>query len=401
MRTLTETPTRESPARAAPETAARPVRVCFVIDDLAAAGTETQLLALVGRLDRNRVRPHLCLLRGGGSVSRALEPNDCPVLRLGVGALLRPYAALQAIRFVRFLRRERIDVVQTYFADSGYFGVPAAWLAGVPHRLRSRNNLGHWLTPLHRRLGRLLKAAATGTVVNCAAARAALLADEGPPPETVTVLENGVDHSRFLAVPPLPPDAPAARRVGAVANLRPVKGLDVFLEAAAWLAREHPDLTFSVAGEGDMRGPLEASARERGLADRFQLPGAVADVPGFLGSLDIAVLPSLSEGMSNALLEYMAAGRPIVATAVGAAPELIEDGVHGLLVPPGDAGRLAAAINRLLWQPRLARRLGEAALRRAHERYGREAMVGRFTAFYEGLATAKRRRPRRVDHADA
>ena len=285
-------------------------------------------------------------------------------------------------------------MVQTYFADSSYFGVPAAWLAGAPHRLRTRNNLGHWLTPLHRRLGRLLNAAATGTVVNCAAARAALLADEGPPPETITVLENGVDHARFLAVPPLPPEPPAARRVGAVANLRPVKGLDVFLEAAAWLAREHPDLTFSVAGEGAMRGPLTASARERGLTDCFHLPGAVADVPKFLGGLDIAVLPSLSEGMSNALLEYMAAARPIVATAVGAAPELIEDGVHGLLVPPGDAGRLAAAINRLLWQPRLARRLAEAARRRARDRYGREAMVERFTEFYERLNRSVRNQSR-------
>ena len=108
-------------------------------------------------------------------------------------------------------------------------------------------------------------------------------------------------------------------------------------------------------------------------------------MPGFLGGLDIAVLPSRSEGMSNALLEYMAAGRPVVATAVGAAPELIEDGVHGLLVPPGDAARLAEAINRLLWQPRLARRLGDAARRRARDRYGREAMVACFTDFYEGL----------------
>ena len=399
MQTLTETPTREASARAAPETTAPPVRVCFVIDDLAAAGTESQLLALIGRLDRSRVRPYLCLLRGAAPASRALEPSDCPVLRLGVGSLLRPYAALQAIRFIRFLRRERIDVVQTYFADSGYFGVPAAWLAGAPHRLRTRNNLGHWLTPLHRRLGRLLNAVTTGTVVNCAAARAALVADEGPSPDTIAILENGVDHARFLAVPPLPPEAPAVRRVGAVANLRPVKGLDIFLEAAAWLAREHPDLTFSVAGDGDMRGPLEASARERGLADRFHLPGAVADVPGFLGGLDVAVLPSRSEGMSNALLEYMAAGRPIVATAVGAAPELIEDGVHGLLVPPGDAGRLAAAINRLLWQPRLARRLAEAARRRARDRYGREAMVERFTDFYEGLAARKRFGAGRGGHA--
>ena len=401
MQTLNEMHVADATRVAAPpEIPAAPVRVCFLIDELAAAGTETQLLALIRRLDRTRVLPYLCLLRGGSPASQALEPDDCPVWRLGVGSLRRPSTFMHANRFIRFLRRERIDVVQAYFPDSSYFGLPAAWLAGVPQRIRTRNNVGHWLTPLHRRLGRLLNRFKTGTVVNCGAARAALLAAEGPRPETVTVLENGVDHARFLAVPPPSAETSAARRVGVVANLRPVKGLDVFLDAATRLAREPGDLTFAVAGEGDIRRPLEESARARGLAGRFQLPGAAADVPAFLGGLDIAVLPSRSEGMSNALLEYMAAGRPIVATAVGAAPELIEDGVHGLLVPPGDAARLAEAINRLLSEPRLARRLGEAARRRARDRYSREAMVGRFTEFYEGLA-ARKRYGGRGNHAGA
>jgi glycosyltransferase involved in cell wall biosynthesis len=371
---------------------AGPVRVCFLIDELAAAGTETQLLALIRRLDRRRVRPHLCLLRGGGQASRALEPDDCPVTRLGVGALCRPSALAAGVRLVRLLRRERIDVLQTYFPDSSYLGISAAWLAGVPHRLRTRNNLGHWLTPTHRFLGRLLNRLATGTVANCEAARQALLADERPRPETVVVLENGVDFDRFRSVPPVAARASASpHRVGVTANLRPVKGLDVFLAAAAELAAAHPNVEFVVAGEGEQRGPLEAEAAARGLAGRFRQPGAVADVPGFLAGLDVAVLSSHAEGMSNALLEYMAAGRPVVATAVGAAPELIEDGVHGLLVPPGDAGRLAAAVGRLLRDPELARRLGDGARRRARDRYGREAMVERFTEFYEHLCRSSRR----------
>src|SRR5262249_13308183 len=118
---------------------------------------------------------------------------------------------------------------------------------------------------------------------------------------------------------------------------------------------------------------------------RFHLPGSVKDVPGFLARLDVAVLPSRAEGMSNAVLEYMAAGRPVVATAVGATPEPIADGQHRPLVPPGDPGRLAAALDRLLRDPDLARRLGAAARRRARDRYGRPAMVRRFQAFYESL----------------
>jgi glycosyltransferase involved in cell wall biosynthesis len=383
MRTLT-LPRRPAAAKARPAPG-RPVRVCFLIDELAAAGTETQLLALIRRLDRRRVLPYLVLLRGDRPASRALEPDCCPVLRLGVGSLRSPFTLVRAVRFARFLRRERIDVVQAYFHDSSYFGVPAARLAGVPHRLRTRNNIGHWVRPLHRLLGRALNRWTTGSITNCEAARRSLLADERPRPETVVVLENGVDLERFLA---LPPPAPVAGRVtvGAVANLRPVKGLDVLVRAAAWLSHKHPQVTFRVAGEGEQRGELEAAVRAAGLAGRFELPGATADVPGFLAGLDVAVLPSRAEGMSNALLEYMAAGRPVVATAVGATPDVVVDGEHGLLVPPGDEAALAAALARLLGEPGLAGRLAAAARRRACERYSREAMVRRFEDYYVSLA---------------
>jgi glycosyltransferase involved in cell wall biosynthesis len=414
------------------------VRVCFLIDRLTTAGTETQLLALIRRLDRRRVRPYLCLLRGESDESRALEPTDCPVLRLGAASLRHPGTFVRAWRFARFLRRERIDVVQTYFPDSTYFGVPAAWLAGVPRIARTRNNLGYWMTPWHRRMGRLCNWFTDVLVANCEAARRAVIVDEGLPAARVIVLENGVDLARFpLGVrstnSPLPrmwgggaegegrapregpvtspqPLSPehgreehcvqtvgdlrnqtATRRVGVVANLRPVKGLDNFVRAASALARVHPEVTFLIAGEGALRPELERLAAERGLGERFVLVGTLADVPGFLAGLDVAALPSRSEGMSNALLEYMAAGKAIVATAVGGNPRLIDDGVHGLLVPSEDPGALATAISRLLSDADLATQLGLAARRRVEERYSREAMVRRFELFYWRLMGSIRR----------
>jgi glycosyltransferase involved in cell wall biosynthesis len=370
--------------------AQRPVRVCFVIDELVPAGTESQLLALIRHLDRRRVWPYLCLLRGDNPLSQALEPDDCPILRLGVGSLHHPRTLLRLWRFVRFLRRERIDVVQTYFADSSYFGIPAAWLAWVPHRLRTRNNVGHWLTPLHRRLGRLLNLFTTQTIANCEAARQALLTAEQPRPETVLVLENGVDLQRFRDLPPLTArPATEGPRVGVVANLRPVKGLDVFVRAAALIRQRHPRAAFTVAGEGELREALEQQAAAEGLAEHLSLLGSVEDIPGFLAGLDVAVLSSHAEGMSNALLEYMAAGRAIVATRVGAAAELIDNGVHGFLVPPGDAQKLAEAIGSLLEDRELAQRLGAAARRRAWERYSREAMMRRFEEFYLSCVPAR------------
>jgi glycosyltransferase involved in cell wall biosynthesis len=151
------------------------------------------------------------------------------------------------------------------------------------------------------------------------------------------------------------------------------------------VSRTLPGTAFVVAGEGEERTRLEQQVRSSGLADCFTFPGVVGDIPRFLAGLDVTVLCSRSEGMPNAVLEYMAAARPIVATAVGAVPELIEDGVHGLLVPPGDDVRLALAIELLLTRPALAHRLGQAARQRACRHYSREAMLERFQSFYETL----------------
>src|SRR5262249_17030403 len=123
----------------------RPIRVCYMIDELDTAGTETQLLALIQRLDRSRLRPAFCLLRGDSPRSRALEPDCCPILRLGVRSLCRPWTLVAAARLARFFRRERIDVLQVYFQDSTYLGVAVARLAGVRHVVRTRNNLGYWM----------------------------------------------------------------------------------------------------------------------------------------------------------------------------------------------------------------------------------------------------------------
>jgi L-malate glycosyltransferase len=363
--------------------ALRPMRVCFMIDELDIAGTESQLLALIRHLNRSRVLPFLCLLKGERASSRALEPRTCLVSRLGVRSLHHPSTFLKTLQLVRWLRQWRIDVMQVYFPDSTYVGVPAARLAGVPLIVRVRNNLNHDMTPVHRVLSCFCNRIVTHTAANCDSCRAAVVAGEHVPPASVHVLENGVDLDRFLGVPVyLGPNAGATRRVGVVANLRPVKGLEVFIRAAALVAKSYPDLRFEIAGQGELRWALQEKARAGGLGGRFLLRGALDDIPAFLAGLDLAVLPSLSEGMSNAVLEYMAAGRPIVATAVGATPRLLQDGVHGLVVPPNDPRALAAALDRLLRDPALACRLAAAARRRAHEEFSREAMVRRFEAFY-------------------
>lgn len=357
-----------------------PVRVSFLIDGLSRAGTETQLLALVRTLDRRRVEPSLVLLDGTDPESEDLLPTDCPTLRLGLRSLKRPTTvARAAARLVRFWRQHRVDIVQTYFLDSTYFGVPLARLAGVRRVIRVRNNLGHWLTPRHRRLGRLIGRLADVTLTNSEPGRVALQEAERGDHRKLVVLENGVDLDRFAQIP-----APRRRQplvVGAVGNLRPVKGIDVLIRAAARV----PEVRFRVAGDGEQRGELERLIEQLGVGDRFELCGRLDDVPRFLSEIDIAALPSRAEGMANALLEFMAAGRPVVATDVGANGQLLEQGRHGILVPPDDPVALGNAIRQLAEDSARAAFLSASARRHVQERYSRAAMQLRFQDFYRRL----------------
>ncbi|WP_165250226.1 glycosyltransferase [Paludisphaera soli] len=350
--------------------AGRPIRVCYLIDRLRVGGTETQLLSLIRHLDPSVLQPYLCLLDGEDETSRALEPRGCPVTRLGVRSIRSVRGLTRCGIFARQLRREHIDVLQVYFRDSAIFGAVAGRLAGVPRVVRVRNNLGYWMTPGDRRTFRVVNRLITTTFTNSEAGLQALVEQEGLAPGSITVVDNGIDLDRYDRPRPVRPRGGATpRQVGVVANLRAVKGLDVFLRAAATVAAKHEDVRFTIAGEGPERASLAGLVDELGLADRVRMPGQVDDVPGFLADLDLAVHSSSSEGLSNAVLESLAAGLPTIATAVGANPSLIRDGFNGLLVPAGEPARLAAAMDRLLSDPAAAGAMGRAARRSVGDRF--------------------------------
>ena len=364
----------------------RPVRVAFVIDNLSRAGTESQLVALLNALDRREVEPSLVLLDGTAESSRVLEPAGVPVLRLGITKLIGPAGFKAAAKLVRHWRDTRPDVVQAYFLDSTYLAAPAAWLAGVRPVVRVRNNLGYWLTRKHRLLNRAVAPLISVALTNSRAGAEALMASDCLPAARVRVLENGVDCERFAGF--APPFTRGPFRVGVVANLRPVKNIDGFLRAAKQVLAARPDAEFAVAGDGPERESLKALAQSLGIAGRVHFAGSVHDVPGFLATLDVAVMPSHSEGMSNAVLEFLAAGRAVVATEVGANRELIRDA--GWLVPPGVDAALAAAILDCAADPIEARRRAAAGQQSVRERFGRAAMATRFTAFYRQLTRDRR-----------
>src|SRR5271170_4092343 len=198
----------------------RPIRVCYLIDDLGTGGTEGQLLSLIQRVDRTRVEPHLCLLRGLSRRSRSLEPDNCTSLRLGVGALRSPKTLGKFLGFVRYLSRQSIDVLQIYFPDSTLFGVPAGRMAGVPQVLTTRVNLAPIPGSFRRWLVRRCTRRAHGVIANSPMCRQAALDLDGAEAAAVHVIENGVDLARFDAIPAMQWTGPSRpQRIGLLANL--------------------------------------------------------------------------------------------------------------------------------------------------------------------------------------
>jgi L-malate glycosyltransferase len=183
-----------------------------------------------------------------------------------------------------------------------------------------------------------------------------------------------------------------------VSRLTRQKGLEQFLEAAEILVSRFPDTRFVIVGyanpaEQEYENCLKALIDQRGLTSRVILTGLRRDVPSLLAAASVSVMPSLNEALSNVLLESMAAGAPTVATRVGGTPEAIVDEVTGLLVEPGDASALAAAIQRMLLDPALARRLGDAARKAIEDRYSVDRMVRATEALYLDLLARKQRKP--------
>lgn len=373
-------------------------------------GTEKQVVNLTKRMDRESFDLSFgCTSRWGALLDEVVKRQRIEVLEYPLTSLYDFNAFRQQFRFARALRRSRTQIVHSYNFYANVFCIPAARLAGVPCVVASIRDLGIYLSPAKLRLQRWVCGLADRIVVNANAIRDWLV-EQGYPENKIVVIRNGVDTSRFGARNDgaalrrelgLPPKAPL---VTMLARLSPIKGIDHFLEAAARLRNIHPDACFLLVGECYTRGGerdfkvdeayrkvLKDKVDSLGLTDRVIFTGLRKDVPDVLAASAVSVLPSLSEGISNTLLESMAAGVPVVATRVGGTPEAITDGEQGLLVPPGDSQALASAISRVLSDPLLALRLGNNGRRRVAEEFSFEAVVRRTEALYRKLLVAKRR----------
>jgi L-malate glycosyltransferase len=362
-------------------------------------GTERQMTELVRRLTSSRFTVHLACFEKRGAWLPRVAGHAASIVEFPISGFARPGTLAALIRFARWCRRQRIDVVQTCDLYANVFGLPGAALAGVPVRIGSRRELNPDKTPGQIRLQRQAYRCATKVVANSAAARGILL-EEGLAPESIAVIPNGVDTAAFRRLPssggsppaPARGDLPAVaakrrRRVITVANLRAEKSHETLIAAAEMVVRDFPDVEFQIVGDGPRRTELEALVRSRRLEDAVHFLGHREDVSRLLADADIFALPSRSEAFPNSAIEAMASGLPVVASRVGGLLDMIEDGQTGLLAEPGNAESFAAALSQLLADPGGAVEVGERARAQVQQRYSFERMVQSFEDLYlTGLA---------------
>lgn len=378
---------------------AGPLRVAFVVGSLNRGGTERQILLLGEALvARGHLVTVICL-DSAGHQGAAAHAAGMQVIEVGFrglqrSVLLNPLPEIR--RFRRVFRESSPDVVHCFLYWAYLLGIPIARSTGVPVVVSSRRCLTavssrlRLLAPWERVCDRL----ADAVVCNSIAVMEDAIRRTGLPRRKAVVIRNGVSLPADVAPPGNRP-----RRAVVVANLIAYKGHAVALAAFAQVRALLPELEVRLqfAGSGPEEGLLRARARERGIDGDVDFLGSVTDVSALLAKCSFTVLPSLSEGMPNAVLESLAHGRAVVASAVGGVPEILDRG-GGVLVPPGDPKALADAMRTLLADPGLAARLGAEGRVLVRDRFGIDRMAEESLRLYRGLLAG--RSPTKTNLAD-
>ncbi len=377
----------------------RPIRVTFVIGSLAMGGAEAQLVRLANGLDRRRFRPSIICLWRGGELEGILSP-DVSVTAIDLTRVSHRFIRSRVILAIRIfatlihsLRRQRPDVVHAYLPTAYVLGSLAAWILRIPLIVAGRRGLtsfeiygvARW-----RRLAQLANRAIDVHICNSRAVRDWAIAKEGIPMERTRVIHNGIDVPAMVPAFQLPEGwESAGPKAAMVANLIRYKGHREVLQAAAVVIKRHPSFRLVLIGDGPERTALMNLVQDLGIVDSITFAGSRGDAATLVQAFDFTILGSSEEGFPNALMESMACAVPVVATAVGGVPELVEDGTHGRLVPYGDPDVMAEAISWMIEHPEERRLMGEKARQWIADRFSTERMVSATQAAYEELLTRR------------
>ena len=387
------------------------IKILYVIGQLSRGGAERQTAELVKRLPRDLFEPVVCCLRGRDVLSDEMEDAGVRVIYLGKK---RGVLSGATLRLANLIRRERPAVLHSYLFSANWRSLLVGRLMRVPLIISSVRNVDIHVKSATIAIEWALAGLTDRVIANAGAVKDHVAHRHLIPAEKIHVVYNGVSLARAngrreseggpgnagdpgvagaheIGEVPATERASAGPCVAMIASLTPKKDHGTFLEAVKLMTKDAPEVRFRIVGEGALRDKLADRVTSMGLTGVVELTGARDDIGALLSEIDVSVLTSLKEGCSNVVLESMAAGCPLVITDVGGNRELIEDGVTGYLVPPGDAAGIARRVLELLQDPGLRRRMGEAGRACVRSGFTVGRMVDDTVAFY--LSVLKERVP--------
>lgn len=352
-------------------------------------GGERIVLRLAGLLPRYGYRASILTFAVHPECT-GLEKPPCPIYLLPLQKTYDLTALRGAFELRAFLRQQKIKVVHTFFESSDIWAGFVTKAFSDAKLVWSRRDMGILRTSKHEVAYRLMSGFPDAVFAVSELVRQHCIEVDRVDPKRVETVYNGLDLAEWESV--VRPGSQDGIRIVTVGNIRRVKGHDVLIRAAASIAQRFPAATFSVAGEVLEREyfeELQQLVEELGLSDRFEFAGGIRRLREYLAGVDIFVLPSRSEGFSNAIVEAMAASLPVVATDVGGNAEAVENGSTGIIVPPEDAEALASAMAELLADPERARQMGAMGKRVVADRFTTDAMMRRIVSAYGRMLAAQ------------
>jgi glycosyltransferase involved in cell wall biosynthesis len=355
-----------------------------MVRELNLGGSERQMTEIAKTLDRSRFDARVGCFRPAGLRADDLRAAGVPIVHFPVPSLISIEGAL---RIAAYIREQGVRLVHSFDTPANLYGVPASRLAGSAAVLSSQR-VDRALWPAVQRHGlRITDRLVDGVVVNCEFLRRHLQDEERVPAGLIHLCYNGIDTSAFQSARGAPPAAlrAAALVVGVVCGLRPEKGLDTLLDAFAAVRGVAPGMKLAIVGSGPCLEGLQGRAQALGILPDCVFEPATARVGDWLRAIDIFVLPSLSEALSNSLMEAMACGCCVAASRVGGNPELVAHGETGMLFKAGDAAGLAAVLSLLARDPVRRAELAANAARVIRSRFSLEAAASRMAEIYSEL----------------
>ncbi len=363
------------------------INVLEFIGSLKIGGAEKHAVGLTKRLNKDRYNVTFCCMMGGGLLEEELKGEKVEIVHLNFRTR---YFFIAFFKLLRLMRRKRIDILHAHLFHCGFWGRIAALLTGVPVIIYTEQGKSLWKRRRHILFERMANHFTDMRIAVSEDIRKLCIEREKTPPDKFVYIPNAIDAEDYVVSKERSSETrkeiglgDGGPVIGTVARLNFAKALEYMLQAFSIVRESFPNARCLLVGDGELRGDLENWAKKLGIEDSTLFLGARTDVPELLSVMDVFVLSSITEGTPISLLEAVVAGVPAVGTDVGGIPEVIENRVTGILVPPRDEVKLAQGIIDLLSDGELREKVIDAAYAKVTKSYSLAATAKRIEDIYE------------------